>query len=111
MPSNSSARCRRWKTPKLVAVFHVEADAVVAHQNDHLPVFWPGADLDDRALPRAGELERIGDQVLKNLLDQNGITLGSGKVCNLPTNDPVFDLRLQERNDFFDDRIQARRLE
>lgn len=75
------------------------------------PFFGRELILDDRALPRPGELERIGDQVLKNLLDQSGITLGSGKVCNLPAHDPVFDLRLQQRNDFFDDRIQARRLE
>ncbi len=76
---------------QFVDILHVETDAVVSDHEDWLPIFFFVADFDDRVRWRRGrprlclsigartrELERIGQQVLKDLLDQNGITLDHG---------------------------------
>ena len=80
---------------QFVAVLHVKADAVVGNGDDRLSVFLPVTDFDDGAVPAAGELEGVGDQVLKNLLDQDGIAGRRRQVGNLPLHHPAFTFWLQ----------------
>ena len=63
---------------QLVNVFHAEADAVVSHHENRLPVFFFVTDFDDGAGAGASELEGVGQQVLKHLLDQNRIAFDLG---------------------------------
>jgi hypothetical protein len=52
---------------RLVVVAHVETHAVVADGIDALRAVLPAAHFDFRALPRAAELDGIGEQVLPTL--------------------------------------------
>ena len=53
---------------EFVLVLHVEADAIVADEDDSLLILLVVIDFDDGLFTRASKLERVGDQVLKNLL-------------------------------------------
>ena len=80
VPSKSSGRCNLWK--QFIDIFHVEADAIVADHEHRLPIpfVFHATDFNDGAGAGAGELERVSQQVLKDLPDQNGITLHGGQV-------------------------------
>jgi hypothetical protein len=95
---------------EFVFVLHVETHAIVTNEEDSLSLLLKISDLNNGALARTGELERIGNQVLKNLLNQNGIALGGGKVRNLPGHRPAFSIRLQQGDDFIDQQIELRAL-
>src|ERR1700676_454753 len=91
---------------QLVFVLHAEADAIVANEDDALAIFLEMTDLNDGALPRTRELKSIGDEVLKNLLDEDGIALDRRQLRNLPLHLPAFGVRLQQGDDLLNDRIQ-----
>ena len=65
---------------------------------DHGPGAW------------AGELERVGQQVLKDLPHQNRITLHRGQISNHPFHLPPFALRLENGDHFHHDRVQLDRM-
>src|SRR3984957_9011722 len=69
---------------QFVFILHVEADAIVANENDALAILQEMTDLDDRVLPRSCELKSVGNKVLKYLLDEDGIALGRRQLSDLP---------------------------
>src|ERR1700733_15283128 len=96
---------------QFVFVLHVEADTVVGNADDHLPVYQLLTDLDDGAVAGSGELESVGQQVLKNLLDQDGIALRRRQLRYLPGHGSAFSFRLQQGYNVLDQEIQPRGLE
>jgi hypothetical protein len=89
------------KTPKLVRMPHV-CNAIVADIADtnagvlgavirrHL-----AADLDSGVLAPAGVLERVGEQVHKNLQEQSRISFAGGQIADLKVDPPPSEFGLQ----------------
>ena len=79
MPSKSSGAVQTLKhAEEFVGILDVEADAVVAHEDDRRSVLILFSDFDDGLITRPCELDSIREQVLKDLLDQSGIALHEG---------------------------------
>ena len=74
---------------QLVGVLHAEADTVIADKDGGISIVLDLSDLDDSKRARARVLERVGDQVLKYLLKQRGITFGEWQVGNFPLRSPA----------------------
>ena len=74
---------------EFVGVLHVEAHAVIAHEHSGRFLLMLKSYFDDGLLPRAGKLDGVREQVLKNLLHQSGIALHEGQLANLPFNLPT----------------------
>ncbi len=69
---------------EFVGILHVEADPVIAHEYHRNSVLIFLSDFNYRQAARAGELDRIRQQVLKHLLHQRRIALHEGKRADLP---------------------------
>ena len=112
VPSKSSARCKPLEhAEQLIFVFHVEADTVVANLNDDRPflLLWL-ISMTARSRGRVN-LRALAMQILKHLLDQNGIALHRRQFGNLPSHGPALRLRLQQGHDLFNRSNSARWLE
>ena len=67
---------------KFVFVPHIKAYTVVFDEIDALAVFLFAADLDDRRLALARELERIGEQVGEDDLEQGWVGLANRQIAD-----------------------------
>src|SRR2546422_1927634 len=63
---------------ELANVLHMKAHTIVLDEIDALAPYLAAADFDHRDLPLARELERVGEQVDKDLLEQSRIGLAHG---------------------------------
>src|ERR1700722_12117208 len=91
---------------QLILILHVEADAIVANEDDALAILQEMTDPDDRVLPRSCELKSVGNKVLKYLLDEDGVALDRRQVSDLPRDRSSHGVVLQQGNDLVNDRIQ-----
>ena len=96
--------------PKSLSLYFIEAHAIVANEDHALTLLLKKSDLDNGALPGTCELESVGNQVLKNLLNQNRIAWRGRKAGNFPGHRPSGGIGLQQDDDFFDQRIQRHAL-
>src|SRR5271155_786127 len=69
---------------QFIGILHVEANAVVPHEEHLLAFVLSVSDLNDRVWPRARVLDCIGKQVLKHLPDQNRVAFQGRKTTDFP---------------------------
>src|SRR5581483_10416382 len=80
---------------ELVGVFHVEADSVVADEEDPFTAVVAGADLHRRAVTLARILECVVDQVHEHLLEQRRVAADGWQLANGNLYRTPFRVRMQ----------------
>src|SRR5712692_2899727 len=76
-------------------VLHIKAHTVVLDKIDALPFVLPAANGDQRHFALTGELEGVGEQVDKNLLEQARIGLAHGQIADGDVDAPSIVLMAQ----------------
>src|SRR6266542_550779 len=80
---------------QLVRVAHVESDAVVFDEIHPVPLQLPGPDLDHGGRTGSGELERVGQKVHVDLLEEGGIRLARRELVDANVHPPPFELGVE----------------
>src|SRR5271166_2165022 len=96
------------KYPKqFIDILHVEAGAIIPHENLDLIVGVHASDLDFGSISHPGEFDRIGDKVGDHQPQHGTVTVTHGKRI-----DPPHDISLPRvlpdlRDDLFDELVKA----
>src|SRR6266542_465418 len=77
---------------QLVGVAHVEPDAVVLDEVHAMALQLPRPDLDHRGGTGSGELQRVGQEVHVDLLEERGIRLARGELVDANVHFPSLEL-------------------
>ena len=97
------------ETEELAGIRHLEADAVVLHRDPVLALGAHRADPDTRPRAAAGELHRIGEQVLDRRPGQRRVALEGGQRLDHPVDDPVAGLGLQPAHHVLGQQVEVHR--
>src|SRR2546422_4507692 len=80
-------------------VLHVEPDSVVFYDIHRLATVRLGAYFDARLFSRARELQGVGEEVGKDLLQERWVRLAHREIINRDVNRPALTVALQVRDD------------
>src|SRR6266704_6040167 len=87
---------------QLVGITWIEADAVIANEDDVFGLAGAAAELDARDFPRAGIFNGVADQVYEYLPQQGRIGFDFGQFGNEPFDLPATHLLLEVGDDVLD---------
>src|ERR1700716_74613 len=97
---------------QLIGILHVEAHSGVANEDDCGAAFLlDGSYLDDRMCAWARVLQRVGQQVLKDLSQQVPVALERWQGRDSPFHIAPLVFRLEKRDHFIDNVVQAHYLQ
>src|SRR5579863_4487044 len=81
---------------EFVGIFHVEANPVVTYKNHLVRPALSLSHLDDGAFTATGEFDGIGQQVLQDLPNQDGVAFTYLKFCDAPLDAAVFAIEIED---------------
>src|ERR1700732_4085521 len=98
VPSKSSLRCIRWKTPKSLLAYSMSKPAPLSRTKYVGPstgVVFQDTNFNPRVLPPAGVFEGVAQQVDEDLLEEGGVARGVWQLADHHLDLPAVECRRQ----------------